>query len=123
VLTPIFNELLGNEALDYLNCCGKFADRTDGHPAVVLLDLKLPKVSGLEVLRQMKTDETLRCIPVVILTSSREDQDILEGYKLGANSYVVKPMDFHEFINAIKLIGIYWAIVSEPPPVDRCKTK
>jgi CheY-like chemotaxis protein len=113
----------GNEALDYLNCREKFANRTDGHPAVVLLDLKLPKISGLEVLRQMKTDEKLRCIPVVILTSSREDHDILEGYALGANSYVVKPVDFHQFIDAIKLIGAYWAIVSEPTPVDRCKTK
>ncbi|MGD0886793.1 MAG: response regulator [Thermodesulfovibrionales bacterium] len=113
----------GSEALDYLQCRGKFAGRTDGHPAVVLLDLKLPKVSGLEVLRQMKSDEKLRCTPVVILTSSREDQDILDGYALGANSYVVKPVDFHQFIDAIKLIGAYWAIVSEPLPGDRCKTK
>ena len=105
----------GSEALDYLNYRGKFAGRTDGHPAIVLLDLKLPKVSGLEVLKQMKTDEKLKCIPVVILTSSREDQDIIQGYQLGANSFVVKPVDFHQFIDAIKLIGAYWAIVSEPP--------
>jgi CheY-like chemotaxis protein len=112
----------GEDALDYLNCCGKFAGRTGGHPAVVLLDLKLPKISGLEVLRQMKTDEKLRCVPVVILTSSREDQDIREGYRLGANSYVVKPVDFHQFIDAIKRIGVYWAIMSEPP-VYGCRTK
>jgi CheY-like chemotaxis protein len=113
----------GEEALDYLHCHGKFAGGTDGHPAVVLLDLKLPKISGLEVLRQMKTDEKLRCIPVVILTSSKEDQDIVEGYKFGANSYVVKPVDFHRFIDAIKLIGAYWAIVSEPPPIHGYKIK
>ncbi|MGD1074605.1 MAG: response regulator [Thermodesulfovibrionales bacterium] len=111
----------GSEALDYLNYRGKFAGRTDGHPAIVLLDLKLPKVSGLEVLKQMKTDEKLKCIPVVILTSSREDQDILKGYALGANSYVVKPVSFHTFIDAIKLIGVYWAIISEPPTVDGWK--
>ncbi|MGD0885630.1 MAG: response regulator [Thermodesulfovibrionales bacterium] len=113
----------GNEALDYLNCREKFANRTDGNPAVVLLDLKLPKISGLEVLRQIKTDEKLRCIPVVILTSSKEDQDIVQGYSLGANSYVVKPVNFHQFIDAIKLIGAYWAIVSERPPDDGCKIK
>ena len=113
----------GEEALDYLHCRGKFASRTDGHPAVVLLDLKLPKIGGLEILRHIKTDEKFSCVPVVILTSSREDQDVVQGYQLGANSYVVKPMDFHQFIDAIKLIGAYWAIVSEPPPVNRRKTK
>ncbi|MGD0886542.1 MAG: response regulator [Thermodesulfovibrionales bacterium] len=112
----------GEEALDYLHCRGKFASRTDGHPAVVMLDLKLPKISGLEVLSQMKTDEKLRCIPVVILTSSKENQDIVQGYQLGVNSYVVKPVNFHQFIDAIKLIGAYWAIVSEPPPVHGYKT-
>jgi DNA-binding response OmpR family regulator len=109
----------GEEALDYLSYRGKFAGRADGYPAVVLLDLKLPKISGLEVLRRMKTDEKLKCIPVVILTSSKEDQDIIEGYRLGANSYVVKPVDFHEFIDAIKRIGVYWAIISEPSLGDR----
>jgi DNA-binding response OmpR family regulator len=87
-----------------------------------MLDLKLPKISGLEVLSQMKTDEKLRCIPVVILTSSKENQDIVQGYQLGVNSYVVKPVNFHQFIDAIKLIGAYWAIVSEPPPVHGYKT-
>jgi len=110
----------GEEALDYLNCCGKFAGRTDGWPALVLLDLKLPKIDGLEVLRLIKTDEKLRCLPVVILTSSNEDRDIAEGYKLGANSYVVKPIDFHQFIDVIKRIGAYWAIVIEPRRVNGC---
>ncbi len=106
----------GEEALDFIHYRGKFAGRTDGYPVVVLLDLKLPKIDGLEVLRQMKGDEKLKCIPVVILTSSAEDQDIDEAYWLGANSFVVKPVDFHEFIDIIKLIGAYWAVVSEPPP-------
>ena len=106
----------GDEALDYLKYRGKYAGRTNGHPAVVLLDLKLPKISGLEVLRQIKSDENLKCIPVVILTSSKEDKDVVQGYALGANSYVVKPVDFHQFIDSIKLIGAYWAIVSEPVP-------
>ncbi len=111
----------GEEAMDYLNYRGKFAGRTDGFPALVLLDLKLPKVDGLEVLRLIKTDSKLRRLPVVILTSSNEDRDISEGYKQGANSYVVKPIDFHQFIDVIKLIGAYWAIVSEPRQVDECE--
>jgi CheY-like chemotaxis protein len=106
----------GEEALDFLYRRGRFAGRTDGNPAVVLLDLKLPKVGGLEVLRQMKTDEKLRMIPVVILTSSREDRDMVEGYKLGTNAYVVKPVDFHQFVDAIKNIGAFWAVINEPPP-------
>ncbi len=111
----------GEEAMDYLNYRGKFAGRTDGFPALVLLDLKLPKVDGLEVLKLIKTDSKLRRLPVVILTSSNEDRDISEGYKQGANSYVVKPIDFHQFIDVIKLIGAYWAIVSEPRQVDECE--
>jgi DNA-binding response OmpR family regulator len=106
----------GEEAFDYLNCCGKFDGRNDGNPVVVLLDLKLPKINGLDVLKQMKNDDKLKCIPVVILTSSCEDRDIAEGYRLGANSFVVKPVDFHEFVDIIKLIGTYWALVSEPLP-------
>jgi CheY-like chemotaxis protein len=106
----------GEEALDFLHRRGKFAGRTDGNPSVVLLDLKLPKVGGLEVLRQLKTDETLRMVPVVILTSSHEDRDMIEGYKLGTNAYVVKPVDFHQFVDAIKHIGAFWAIINEPPP-------
>lgn len=106
----------GEEALDFLHRRGKFAGRTDGNPSVVLLDLKLPKVGGLEVLRQLKTDETLKMVPVVILTSSHEDRDMVEGYKLGTNAYVVKPVDFHQFVDAIKHIGAFWALINEPPP-------
>ena len=106
----------GEEALDFLHRRGKFAGRTNGNPAVVLLDLKLPKVGGLEVLRQLKTDETLKMVPVVILTSSHEDRDMVEGYKLGTNAYVVKPVDFHQFVDAIKHIGAFWALINEPPP-------
>lgn len=106
----------GEEALDFLHHRGKFAGRTNGNPAVVLLDLKLPKVGGLEVLRQLKTDETLKMVPVVILTSSHEDRDMVEGYKLGTNAYVVKPVDFHQFVDAIKNIGAFWGIINEPPP-------
>ena len=113
----------GEEALDYLNYRGKFAGRTNGYPIVVLLDLKLPKIDGHEVLKQIKTDEKLRCLPVVILTASSEDEDIIKGYKLGANTYAVKPIDFHQFIDVIKLIGSYWAVVSEPAPVENCNTK
>jgi DNA-binding response OmpR family regulator len=106
----------GEDALDFLHRRGKFAGRTDGNPSVVLLDLKLPKVGGLEVLRQVKTDETLKMVPVVILTSSHEDRDMVEGYKLGTNAYVVKPVDFHQFVDAIKHIGAFWAVINEPPP-------
>jgi CheY-like chemotaxis protein len=106
----------GEEALDYLYCRGNFETRTSENPAVLLLDLKLPKVDGLEVLQQMKSDEKLRMIPVVVLTSSREEKDMVASYKLGVNAYVVKPVDFHEFVNAIKELGIFWAIINEPPP-------
>jgi DNA-binding response OmpR family regulator len=107
----------GEEALDYLNCAGKYAGRSDGNPAVVLLDLKLPKVGGLEVLKYMRSDEKLLRVPVVILTSSREERDIIEGYRIGTNGYVVKPLDFHQFVDAVKLTGAFWAIINEPPPV------
>lgn len=106
----------GEEALDYLYCRGNFKTRNSDNPAVMLLDLKLPKVDGLEVLQQIKSDKKLRMIPVVVLTSSREEKDIVESYKLGVNAYVVKPVDFHEFVNAIKELGIFWAIINEPPP-------
>jgi DNA-binding response OmpR family regulator len=82
----------------------------------LLLDLKLPKVDGLELLQQIKADEKLRAIPVVVLTSSREERDMVTSYKLGVNAYVVKPVDFHEFVNAIKELGVFWAIINEPPP-------
>ena len=106
----------GEEALDYLFCRGKFQTRTSENPAVLLLDLKLPKVDGLEVLQQIRSDERLKMIPVVVLTSSREERDMVASYKLGVNAYVVKPVDFHEFVNAIKELGVFWAIINEPPP-------
>ncbi len=106
----------GEEALDYLYNRGNFRDRHDGNPAVVLMDLKMPKVSGMEVLRQIRADDKMKMIPVVILTSSREEQDWIESYKLGVNAYVVKPVDFHEFVNAVKELGVFWAVINEPPP-------
>src|SRR5271155_1276871 len=106
----------GQEALDYLYCRGAFKTRTTDNPAVMLLDLKLPKVDGLEVLQQIKSDENLRLIPVVVLTSSHEEKDMVASYKLGVNGYVVKPVDFHEFVNAIKELGAFWAVINEPPP-------
>jgi CheY-like chemotaxis protein len=106
----------GAEALDYLYCRGNFVDRPKDNPAVLLLDLKLPKVDGLEVLQQIKSDDNLRMLPVVVLTSSREEKDMVTSYKLGVNAYVVKPVDFHEFVNAIKELGMFWAIINEPPP-------
>jgi DNA-binding response OmpR family regulator len=112
----------GEEALDYLYSRGNFQTRTGENPAVLLLDLKLPKVDGLEVLQQMKADEKLSMIPVVVLTSSREEKDMVASYKLGVNAYVVKPVDFHEFVNAIKELGIFWALINEPPPGSVRKT-
>ena len=106
----------GAQALDYLYCREKYAERTSENPAVLLLDLKLPKVDGLEVLQQIKSDQKLRMIPVVVLTSSREERDMVASYKLGVNAYVVKPVDFHEFVNAIKELGVFWAVINEPPP-------
>jgi DNA-binding response OmpR family regulator len=106
----------GADALDYLYCRGKFGTRSSDNPAVILLDLKLPKVDGLEVLRQIKSDDNLKMIPVVVLTSSREEKDMVASYKLGVNAYVVKPVDFHEFVNAIRELGIFWAIINAPPP-------
>lgn len=109
----------GEEALDYLYRRGLFKLRMEGYPLVVLLDLKLPKVNGLEVLAQIKADTALRRIPVVILTSSREEQDLIRSYDLGTNAYVVKPLDFHEFVNAIKELGLFWAAINQPPPGAR----
>jgi CheY-like chemotaxis protein len=106
----------GEQALDYLYCRGKYKTRSSDNPAVMLLDLKLPKVDGLEVLKQIKSDGELRMIPVVVLTSSKEEKDMVASYKLGVNAYVVKPVDFHEFVNAIKELGVFWAVINEPPP-------
>jgi CheY-like chemotaxis protein len=113
----------GADALDYLYYRGEFAQRERGNPALVLLDIKMPKVDGIEVLRQIKSDEHLRMIPVVILTSSREERDLVESYKLGVNAYVVKPVDFHEFVNGIKELGLFWLVVNEPPPGSVSKKK
>ena len=106
----------GEEALDYLYERGKFEKRSGGNPIVVLLDNKMPKVNGLEVLKTIKADEKLKLIPVVVLTSSRETPDLVEFYKHGVNAYVVKPVDFAEFMNVIKHLGIFWAAINEPPP-------
>jgi len=106
----------GEEALDYLYFRGKFQRRSGENPAVLLLDLKLPKVNGLEVLEAIKSDDRLKLIPVVVLTSSHEERDMVSSYKLGVNAYVVKPVDFHEFANAIKELGVFWAIINQPPP-------
>lgn len=106
----------GAEALDYLYRRGQFADRGNGNPAVVMLDLKMPKVDGIEVLRQIKGDPQLKTIPVVVMTSSREEQDLVRSYELGVNAYIVKPVQFLEFVEAVKLVGSFWAVVNEPPP-------
>ncbi|HXG68707.1 MAG TPA: response regulator [Blastocatellia bacterium] len=106
----------GAEALDYLYRRGQFADRPAGNPVVVLLDLKMPKVDGLEVLRQVRNDPQLKSIPVVMLTSSREEQDVVESYSLGINAYVVKPVDFTKFLDVVKQLGLFWVVINEPPP-------
>jgi CheY-like chemotaxis protein len=106
----------GAEALDYLYVRGSYADRPPGLPALMLLDLKMPKVDGLEVLRAVKADAALRRVPVVVLTSSREEQDLVQSYHLGVNAYVVKPVDFCAFMDAVKLLGGFWGLLNEPPP-------
>jgi CheY-like chemotaxis protein len=106
----------GEQALDFLRCRGKYAGREGGQPVVVLLDLKMPKVSGLEVLQAVRADAELRTIPIVVLTSSREEPDLVRCYQLGVNAYVVKPVDFVEFMNAVKGLGVFWAAINEPPP-------
>lgn len=106
----------GAEALDYLFRRNSYDDRPAGSPAVLLLDLKLPKVDGLEVLKAIRESEELRSIPVVMLTSSREEPDLQRAYALGVNAYVVKPVEFKEFVSAISDLGIFWAVVNEPPP-------
>lgn len=111
----------GVEALDYLYRRGNFANEPEGYPIVILLDLKMPKVDGLQVLRQIKTDESLQMIPVVVLTSSRESRDLESCYRLGINAYVVKPVKFVEFVHAVKQVGIFWALINEPPPYNAAK--
>jgi CheY-like chemotaxis protein len=106
----------GAEVLDYLYCRGRYKTRLQGNPAVVFLDLKMPKVDGLEVLRTIKADARLRPIPVVMLTSSREENDLAQSYALGANAYVVKPVEFQQFLKAVKESGMFWGLINEPPP-------
>ncbi len=106
----------GVEVLEYLFCRGKFEGRVARPPAVVLLDIKMPRMNGIEVLREIRSSEEFRSLPVVMLTSSREERDIIESYELGINAYVVKPVDFQEFIDAVKTLGLFWAVVNEPRP-------
>ena len=106
----------GEEALEFIFATGKYEDRDmNNRPKLILLDLKLPKVDGLEILRQVKADERTKIIPVVVLTSSREEKDIIESYKLGVNSYMVKPVDFDKFINSVSELGLYWLLLNKPP--------
>ena len=106
----------GEEALDYLRRRGTWATRPGGQPVVLLLDLKMPKMDGIEVIRQLKSDEALRALPVVVLTSSRESRDLQECYRLGVNAFVVKPVHFGEFVEEVKQVGAFWAVLNEPPP-------
>ena len=105
----------GSEALDYLFCTGSYAGRTNGNPKLILLDLKMPKVDGLEVLEKVKSDERTRATPVVIMTSSQEERDLVDSYRLGANSFIVKPVDFDQFIDAVSKAGFYWAVINKLP--------
>ena len=105
----------GVEALDYLYQRGRYADYEKGNPAVILLDIKMPRMNGIEVLKHIRSDSDFRLIPVIMVTSSREEKDLVESYKLGANSYVVKPVDFSQFINAMKVLGQYWVVINQLP--------
>jgi len=116
VLSEVVVTRDGAETLDYLLRRRQYADREPGDPGLMLLDLKMPKVDGLEVLRQVKSSPTLRKIPVVVLTSSREEQDLVRSYDLGVNAYVVKPVSFPDFVGAVRLLGGFWAVLNEPPP-------
>ncbi|MGO9419786.1 response regulator, partial [Roseiarcus sp.] len=113
----------GQETLDYLHRRRQYSNRSEGNPAVILLDLKLPKVDGLEVLQQVKSDERLKMVPVIVLTSSHQEKDVMRSYNLGVNAYVVKPVDFHEFVNAVKELGVFWAVINAPPPGSIQKAK
>ncbi|MEI7491269.1 MAG: response regulator [Bacteroidota bacterium] len=108
----------GVEALDYLYKRGKFSNE-DGFPAVILLDIKMPRMNGIEVLKHIRSDPKFKLIPVIMVTSSREEKDLVESYKLGANSYVVKPVSIVQFIDALKTLGQYWAVINQPPPLPR----
>ena len=121
LVNDVFVARDGQEALDYLYCRDQFSGRDGSRPAVMLLDLKLPKINGLEVLQQIRSDQELRLLPVVILTSSHEEKDLVRSYELGVNAYVVKPVDFHAFVNAVKELGVFWAMINEPPPGSMMK--
>jgi CheY-like chemotaxis protein len=107
----------GIEVMEYLRCEAKYKDRNPGQPAVILLDIKMPRMDGIEVLRKIRSDEKLKMISVVVLTSSREERDLFESYHLGVNAYVVKPVLFKDFVNVVKQIGSFWAIINEIPPL------
>ena len=106
----------GAEALDFLHCRGNYASRKNGTPKLILLDLKLPKIDGIEVLRELKTDSKTKIIPVVMLTSSQEERDLVESYRLGVNSYIVKPVDFEKFLETVSQVGFYWSLMNKIPP-------
>jgi CheY-like chemotaxis protein len=113
----------GQEAIDYLYATGPYADRVGGNPAVVLLDIKLPKIDGLQVLEQVKSDPALRAVPIVMLTSSSQEADLTRSYAAGVNAYVVKPVGFPEFVEALRELGLFWAVVNTPPPGSILKSK
>jgi CheY-like chemotaxis protein len=113
----------GVETMDYLRREGKYEQRKPGNPAVLLLDIKMPRMDGIEVLRAIRNDNELKLLPVVMLTSSREEQDLIKSYELGVNAYVVKPVDFKEFIEAVKQVGIFWAVINEVPPGNKLSNK
>jgi CheY-like chemotaxis protein len=113
----------GVETMDYLRCEGKYKQRKPGDPAVLLLDIKMPRMDGIEVLRAIRKDNKLKMLPVVMLTSSREEQDLIKSYELGVNAYVVKPVDFKEFIEAVKQVGVFWAVINEVPLVSKLSDK
>jgi CheY-like chemotaxis protein len=113
----------GVETLEYLRCEGKYKLRKPGNPAVLLLDIKMPRMDGIEVLKTIRGDDKLKTLPVVMLTSSREEQDLIKSYALGVNAYVVKPVDFKEFIEAVKQIGVFWAVINEVPPRSKLLNK
>jgi CheY-like chemotaxis protein len=113
----------GVETMEYLRSEGKYKQRKTGNPAVLLLDIKMPRMDGIEVLRAIRSDNELKMLPVVMLTSSREEQDLIKSYELGVNAYVVKPVDFKEFIEAVKQVGVFWAVINEVPPASQISKK
>ncbi|PIS47168.1 MAG: two-component system response regulator [Elusimicrobia bacterium CG08_land_8_20_14_0_20_51_18] len=106
----------GVEVLEYLRCEGKFKDREKGNPAVILMDIKMPRLDGIETLRLIRSDPAFKTLPVVILSSSREEQDVMRSYNMGVNAYVVKPVSFKDFVEAVKIVGMFWALINEQPP-------